>query len=518
MVPRFSANPVECRGNEYLDDRGKCSPCKQCGPGMELSEECGYGEGSNAQCVPCQPRRFKDGWGHHGCKPCASCSLINRVQKSNCSATSDAVCGECFPGFYRKTQIGGFQDLVCVPCTKQTPPSERQCRARVSLVKVESHSAPAHASALVALTISALVIILLVLLTVSILYGRRFWKSQCQRVLQRSPTLPGQRVTFQASALPAGVSFHKPTLDPPCFGTESFMKGCGPLEGPSESVPCVPEAEVPGFHLPGYQPDLDSPALVTLSPKAPLARNPLETRPLLRNSECSDCSAGGSSFMEVGHGSGEDPGHPTPPPSFCAMDIQPRWPHAPVECTELDLQAFSDQAGRMVIRHKEDARKMVAQEQLHPEAPVCPVYPSAKGQLACASAPTSSLSFRDPIVESGEQLGGDVQSIVAEIHDVLQDLPLASLPASLVLSLADHLDPSLPGLKNFSHLGEELGVPAHKQPQISGFVELVAFLASSGRPLSVLSLAQALQKLQRFDAFLLLYGHFVGSQTHHCSH
>ncbi|XP_042336349.1 tumor necrosis factor receptor superfamily member 27 isoform X3 [Sceloporus undulatus] len=468
-VPRFSANPVECRGNEYLDDRGKCSPCKQCGPGMELSEECGYGEGSNAQCVPCQPRRFKDGWGHHGCKPCASCSLINRVQKSNCSATSDAVCGECFPGFYRKTQIGGFQDLVCVPCTKQTPPSERQCRARVSLVKVESHSAPAHASALVALTISALVIILLVLLTVSILYGRRFWKSQCQR-------------------------------------------------GPSESVPCVPEAEVPGFHLPGYQPDLDSPALVTLSPKAPLARNPLETRPLLRNSECSDCSAGGSSFMEVGHGSGEDPGHPTPPPSFCAMDIQPRWPHAPVECTELDLQAFSDQAGRMVIRHKEDARKMVAQEQLHPEAPVCPVYPSAKGQLACASAPTSSLSFRDPIVESGEQLGGDVQSIVAEIHDVLQDLPLASLPASLVLSLADHLDPSLPGLKNFSHLGEELGVPAHKQPQISGFVELVAFLASSGRPLSVLSLAQALQKLQRFDAFLLLYGHFVGSQTHHCSH
>ncbi|KAH0630880.1 hypothetical protein JD844_004197 [Phrynosoma platyrhinos] len=63
-----------------------------------LSQECGYGEGSKAQCLPCQPRRFKDGWGHHGCKPCASCSLINRFEKSNCTATSNAVCGECFPG------------------------------------------------------------------------------------------------------------------------------------------------------------------------------------------------------------------------------------------------------------------------------------------------------------------------------------------------------------------------------------------------------------------------------------
>ncbi|KAH0630879.1 hypothetical protein JD844_004196 [Phrynosoma platyrhinos] len=281
-----------------------------------------------------------------------------------------------------------------------------------------------------------MVITLLVILTVTILYGRRFWKSQCQR-------------------------------------------------GPAEAVPCVPEMEVSGFHLPGYQPDLDLPVLVTLGPKAPPTRNPLETHPLLRNSECSDCSAGGSSFTEVGHGSGGDPGHPTSPPSFCATEVQPHWPHAPVECTELDLQTFSSQVKHVVTGHKEDAEKMVAQEELHPEAPACPVYPAAQDQIAFVSAPNCSLSFRNPVVESGEQSGDDIQSLVAEIPSIVQS----------------------------DHLGEELGVPPEKQPQISGFVELVTSLAGSGRPLSVLSLAQALRKLQRFDAFLLLYNHFVGNQT-----
>lgn len=65
---------------------------------IRVLQDCGDGSGGDAQCVACPPRKFKDSWGHHGCKPCLSCSLINRVQKSNCTATTNAICGECLPG------------------------------------------------------------------------------------------------------------------------------------------------------------------------------------------------------------------------------------------------------------------------------------------------------------------------------------------------------------------------------------------------------------------------------------
>ncbi|KFP30810.1 Tumor necrosis factor receptor superfamily member 27, partial [Colius striatus] len=172
---------MACKESEYQDEHEKCIPCRNCMPGQELSKDCGDGSGGDAQCVPCPPRKFKDSWGHHGCKPCLSCSLINRLQKSNCTATANAVCGECLPGFYRKARISGQLDWECIPCTKQTPASEPQCRSRTNLVKVAIPTVPPQDTALLALTSSALVIIVLVLLALSIIYCKRFWKSQCQR-------------------------------------------------------------------------------------------------------------------------------------------------------------------------------------------------------------------------------------------------------------------------------------------------------------------------------------------------
>lgn len=90
---------------------------------------------------------------------------------------------------------------------------------------------------------------------------------------------------------------------------------------------------------------------------------------------------------------------------------------------------------------------------------------------------------------------------------------IANLPRSLVLSLALQLDPPLPNVKDFSHLGMELGVPSHQLSRMSGFEELVEFFANSGNPVSVLALAQALQKLQCFDSLLLLYDHFTRNRT-----
>ncbi|KAG8136875.1 hypothetical protein E2320_005425, partial [Naja naja] len=114
----------ECREQEYRDHDGNCILCEQCGPGMELSKECGFGYGEDAQCMTCRPNRFKEDWGFQKCKQCLDCASVNRFQKSNCSAISNAVCGDCLPGFYRKTKLGGFQDMECIPCGDPPPPYE----------------------------------------------------------------------------------------------------------------------------------------------------------------------------------------------------------------------------------------------------------------------------------------------------------------------------------------------------------------------------------------------------------
>ncbi|NXP48957.1 TNR27 factor, partial [Heliornis fulica] len=276
---------MECQESEYLE-HGKCTPCRTCMPGQELSKDCGDGSGGDAQCVACPPRKFKDSWGHHGCKPCLSCSLINRIQKSNCTATANAVCGECLPGFYRKARISGQLDWECIPCTKQTPSSEPQCRSRTNLVKVAVPTVPPQDTALLALTSSALVIIVLVLLALSIIYCKRFWKSQCQR-----------------------------------------------------------DGEAVGLQLPSLQleSDMSTATAVGTASKAQLSRSLLESQPLIRASGHSDCLAAGRPPSNPRQG---QPGSAEAmvPLSSCASEMQHKWPHTPVECTELDLQKFSSQA------------------------------------------------------------------------------------------------------------------------------------------------------------------------------
>ncbi|NWQ87040.1 TNR27 factor, partial [Burhinus bistriatus] len=282
---------MDCQESEYRDEHGKCAPCRNCMPGQELSKDCGDGSGGDAQCVACPPRKFKDSWGHHGCKPCLSCTLINRIQKSNCTATTNAVCGECLPGFYRKARISGQLDWECIPCTKQTPSSEPQCRSRTNLVKVAVPTVPPQDTALLALTSSALVIIVLVLLALSIIYCKRFWKSQCQR------------------------------------------------------VQFISDGEAVGLQLPSLQPEMDlSPTVgVNAASKVQLSRSLLESQPLIRASGRSDCLAGVLPSSDPRKG---QPGatEALAPLSSCASEMQHKWPHAPVECTELDLQKFSTQA------------------------------------------------------------------------------------------------------------------------------------------------------------------------------
>ncbi|XP_005585538.3 tumor necrosis factor receptor superfamily member 19 isoform X1 [Macaca fascicularis] len=194
----------DCRQQEFRDRSGNCVPCSQCGPGMELSKECGFGYGEDAQCVTCRLHRFKEDWGFQKCKPCLDCALVNRFQKANCSATSDAICGDCLPGFYRKTKLVGFQDMECVPCGDPPPPYEPHCASKVNLVKIASTASSPRDTALAAIICSALATVLLALLILCVIYCKR-------QFMEKKPSwsLRSQDIQYNGSELSC---FDRPQL------------------------------------------------------------------------------------------------------------------------------------------------------------------------------------------------------------------------------------------------------------------------------------------------------------------
>nr|XP_036857797.1 tumor necrosis factor receptor superfamily member 19 isoform X1 [Manis javanica] len=216
----------DCRQQEFRDRSGNCVLCKQCGPGMELSKECGFGYGEDAQCVTCRPHRFKEDWGFQKCKPCLDCAVVNRFQKANCSVTSDAVCGDCLPGFYRKTKLVGFQDMECVPCGDPPPPYEPHCTSKVNLVRIPSTASSPRDAALAAVICSALATVLLALLILCVIYCKR-------QFMEKKPSwsLRGPDIRYNGSELSC---LDRPRLREPasracCQCHQDSAQPCGPV-------------------------------------------------------------------------------------------------------------------------------------------------------------------------------------------------------------------------------------------------------------------------------------------------
>ncbi|KAM8977636.1 tumor necrosis factor receptor superfamily member 19 [Pelodytes ibericus] len=191
LIGRALSEVGDCREQEYLDSSGNCRSCKQCGPGKELSKDCGFGYGEDAQCLPCRPNRYKDDWGFQKCKTCLDCATVNRYQKANCTPTNNAMCGDCLPGFYRKTKLGGFQDMECVPCGDPPPPYEPHCKyiSESNRVKIPTTASSPRDTALAAVICSALATVLLALLILSVIYCKRqfmekkpSWSSRSQEL------------------------------------------------------------------------------------------------------------------------------------------------------------------------------------------------------------------------------------------------------------------------------------------------------------------------------------------------
>ncbi|XP_026155024.1 tumor necrosis factor receptor superfamily member 19 [Mastacembelus armatus] len=187
LIPvRAEDDSRECREQEYKDRFGNCKPCKQCDAGQELSKECGFGYGEDARCVSCRSSRFKEDRSLQKCKPCLDCGLLNRFQKGNCSTTTNAVCGDCLPGYYRKTKLSGFQDMECIRCGDPPPPYEPHCSGRVNLVPLPSVVTSSRDVALAAVICSALATVLVALLVLCVIYCKR-------QLLEKKPSATSLR-------------------------------------------------------------------------------------------------------------------------------------------------------------------------------------------------------------------------------------------------------------------------------------------------------------------------------------
>ncbi|XP_015415404.1 PREDICTED: tumor necrosis factor receptor superfamily member 27 isoform X1 [Myotis davidii] len=290
---------MDCQENEYWDQWGRCVTCQLCGPGQELSKDCGYGEGGDAYCTACPPRRYKSSWGHHRCHICITCAVINRVQKDNCTATSNAVCGDCLPRFYQKTRIGGLQDRECIPCTKHTPTSEVQCAFRLSLVKADVPTVPPQEATLV-LVSSVLMVFTLAVLGLFFLYFKQFFNRHRQN---------GNIIIYPAS-LPCSLNMI------PQFNGFLLRVTGGSLQFEADEA----AEEESLFPMPPKQ---------ETNPESPLSESIFETQPL--NPILDDDRSSTRGF----------PTQESFTMASCASERHSHWVHTPIECTELDLQKFS---------------------------------------------------------------------------------------------------------------------------------------------------------------------------------
>uniref|UniRef100_A0A4W5L7W2 TNFR-Cys domain-containing protein n=1 Tax=Hucho hucho TaxID=62062 RepID=A0A4W5L7W2_9TELE len=337
---------MDCSDTQYYLN-GNCHPCLQCGPGQELSEDCGNGSGRSAYCIPCNVKTYKEGRSCHFCRFCQSCKRINRHQKSLCTSKSNAVCGECLPGFYSKTRIDGLQDLECMPCGPSST-TEQQCsRSReVDVEKFWSPEGPAH-NAAVAATISVALVTMAIILAAALFI---YFRHTLLKKIFKGCLAP--QSTSQNDMECAASPVNRVTLNLEQQGQDSGA--CDNSTTTAETLARL-QSKV----------DMIVPlGSIVLSPDLKTQDHSylLETQPLVQNSTCSNCSSGLISQIssEPPSVSGDIPltmETPVGPidsgeyvagslflqssEGYCASEQQesPLHQHVPVECTELDFHS-----------------------------------------------------------------------------------------------------------------------------------------------------------------------------------
>ncbi|KAJ8407193.1 hypothetical protein AAFF_G00288690 [Aldrovandia affinis] len=117
-----------CDQAQFLHPNGSCVTCPTCGPGEQLSEDCGYGDGGEGRCVACGVGEFSVEDGLAPCWLCTQCSLLNREERVPCSPTGNADCGHCLRGFYEMKRKSGAVEALCMPCYSPTGRIRKECQ------------------------------------------------------------------------------------------------------------------------------------------------------------------------------------------------------------------------------------------------------------------------------------------------------------------------------------------------------------------------------------------------------
>ncbi|XP_004447624.1 tumor necrosis factor receptor superfamily member 19L isoform X2 [Dasypus novemcinctus] len=97
------------------------APPWPCPPGEEPHLDPGLG----ASCRSCAPGTFSASWGPGPCRPHARCGLRGRLEAQAGTATRDALCGGCQPGWFAP------EGTLLAPCQlcSWAPPETRGCDA-----------------------------------------------------------------------------------------------------------------------------------------------------------------------------------------------------------------------------------------------------------------------------------------------------------------------------------------------------------------------------------------------------
>ncbi|XP_061106107.1 tumor necrosis factor receptor superfamily member 27 isoform X2 [Conger conger] len=490
---------MDCSENQYYY-KGECHQCQQCGPGQELSEECGYGSGRDAYCTSCNAKSFKEDWGHHSCRLCQSCKRVNRHEKFPCTTKSNAACGECLPGFYSKTRIDGLHDFECMPCGPSSA-SEHQCiRSRGEGVpKVWSTKAPPQGSASAGITGAALVAAALVISVFLFVYYRR---ASLRKIFE---ACAGSRksIPSECDAVTAG------TGETVILNLEKEVQVASPSEGLSAvDSPTSLKTFLKANTFLGSMATTSDLQLCYLSSLS-------ETQPLMRCSTCSNCFLGCvSQRSSSSANSGEYLVGPSPIPFdeaniYCASDQKERHLHTPVECTELDFHSSLFLDGKAAVEIKastevsEDSNQILSVEQLN--------SPSDCSTNSCLNGYKQFCSSRCSNTFSS------VQSLVKKSCRIMQGIHLGRLPQVLVESLALKLNPAFPGVRNYQQVALELGVPLEVLQNLQGFEHVFQYLSSCTLH-TVPDLLNTFHHLQRLDAVLLLCEYATKSQPTACPH
>ncbi|XP_064181298.1 tumor necrosis factor receptor superfamily member EDAR-like [Anguilla rostrata] len=122
-----------CDLAQFLHSNGSCVACPTCGPGEQLSEDCGYGDGGEGRCVACGEGEFSAEEGLAPCWQCTQCSLLNREERAPCAPTSNAECGRCLRGYYEMKRKSGVTEALCMPCYSPTGKIRKECHPPSSL-------------------------------------------------------------------------------------------------------------------------------------------------------------------------------------------------------------------------------------------------------------------------------------------------------------------------------------------------------------------------------------------------